>query len=131
MRLRLKDLPKIAGETVDVAGVMTEVVGARKKWFFKKFFFGLAIRKAMTLIKYGRGLEIDKLTLSEDCTIKVPTNIDNITFRAMIELNSKIGNSNEDSDVVDIMSSVIAISCYSENINKDHYDSECEAFKEF
>lgn len=130
MRLRLKDLNKISGETPDVKGIMTDVVGHRKYWFLNKFIFGIALRKAMTLIKLGRDIDISKLDISKDCKILVPSNIDNITFRAMIELQSVIGNSNEDSDPVEIMSSVIAITCYSENVNK-YYDSECEEFKLF
>jgi hypothetical protein len=131
MRLRLKDLTKISGEVVDVPGVVSEVVGFRKKRFFNKYYFGIAIRKAMTLITVGRNLDLTTLSLSDDCKIKVPANIDNITFRAMVELQSVIGNSNEDSDVVDVMASVIAITCYSQNINDKYYDSECDAFKEF
>ena len=130
MRLRLKDLNKIAGDTPDVKGILTEVVGHRKHWFLNKFIFGISIRKAMTIIKNGRNLDISKLRLHKDCTISLPANIDNITFRAMIELQSIIGNSNEDSDPVEVMSSVIAITCFSENI-QDYYDSEIVDFKEF
>jgi hypothetical protein len=134
MRLRLKDLDKISGESIDTEGVetvVTEVVGFRKKWFFNKMLFGIAIRKAITLIRNGRNLNIAALELNKDCNIKVPSNIDNITFRAMIELQSTMGNAHKDSNVVDLMSSVIAITCYSENINDKLYDSECDEFIEF
>ena len=130
MRLRLKDLNKISGDVIDTKGVMREVVGFKKYWFFKKLLFGVALRKAMTIIKIGRDTDISKLTLSDGCEIKPPKSMNNITFVAAMELQSTIGNSVNDSDISDLMSSVISIACYSENIEK-HYDSESEKFKEF
>jgi hypothetical protein len=130
MRLRLKDLPKISEESIDVKGVMSEVVGFKKYWFLRKYIFGIALRKAMTLIKNGRALDASTLTLHDDCKIKVPKNIESVSFRAMMELQSEIKNANEDSLPFEVMASVISIACYSENV-KEFYDSSCNDFKNF
>lgn len=130
MTLRLIDLPKISGKVIDVKGVMSEVIGFRKYWFFKKQLFNVALRKAMFLIREGRDTDISELDYNPKCNIRRPSLVDNICFKAMMELQSTIGNSNEDSDVVEVMSSVIAIACYQANVSKK-YNSESNKYKEF
>ena len=130
MRLRLRDLTKVAGEVVDTEGVIKEVIGFRKYWFFKETLFRVAASKAMKLIKGIRDTDLSKLSYNEKGNIKKPYHVDNITFKAMMDLQMTIGNSNEDSDVVKVMSKVIAISCYQENI-KDYYDQSDKSFDDF
>jgi len=130
MKLRLKDLTKITGSSIDVTGVVEEVVGYKKLWFFNNIGFSGALKKALLIIKHGQNLDLEELEYNEKGNIKRPSNIDSISFKAMMEINSFLGSVDEDSDVVNMMSRMIAISCYEKNID-DHYDSDCKKFKDF
>lgn len=130
MRLRLKDLNKLTGETVDFYGILREVVGLKKYWFFKKIFFSIAAKKAISLVNEYRNMNIDELVYNEKSDIKKPSNIDNISYKAMMELVSEITSSNAESDPVEVMVNVIAIGCYSENVEQ-YYDSNGEKFDDF
>lgn len=133
--LRLKDLENIASDNVDITIIMKEVLGYKNYPIGRKFVFENKAKKALHMINEARSVDPKECIYNPNCGIKIPQNIDYISFRAMMELRSTIGNS-DDSNFTNTVAQIISIVCYQEN-NKDingkplKYDSNCIEFKNF
>lgn len=128
--LRLKDIENISNEDVDYKIIMREVLGFKNKYFLRKYIFAKKFKEALYLVKEAQGVNPTLVVRSELTSIKVPYNIDNISFRAMLELRTTLHNYDGVSDFGEHCSKVIAIACYSSNFDDD-YNSLCKGFIEF
>ncbi|UXQ88761.1 hypothetical protein [Tenacibaculum phage Larrie] len=126
-RLRFCHLEGILEGKPNYAKIMVDVFGFQNRKLGRKFVFRKLFSKSYSLVEELKNLEIKSLTVPDNGTIKIPNKIDNITFRAMMELNSL---SNKDGSVVELMGSTVAVACYSEN-NDGDYDSSSEKFIKF
>lgn len=127
--LRLKDLSNITSEQPNYAIIMKEVLGYNNYWLGRKYVFAKKFKEAHSIITEARKVDIQKVVWEEDCPIAKPNNIDSISFRAMMEMQSVIGNSNG-KDVTELIINTITIACYSENVEGE-YDSESQSYIDF
>lgn len=127
--LRLRDIENISQQNVDYVTIMKEVLGYNNYWFGRKFVYQSKLMQAHYLVTQSKNVDPTKVELNPDCEIKVPNNIDSITFRAMMELQATLGNSNEE-NFTQTIAQIISIVCYQENCDGD-YDSNCKSFLKF
>lgn len=135
--LRLRDLHNISSEEVDYPKIMTEVVGYNNYRIGRKYVFKKAFTQAYKLVQEARLVDPNSVKYNPECGIRIPSNIDSITFRAMIELQTYLKNSNE--DLVETIAQIISIVCYQENtfhkvegeFKSVKYDSNSLKFKKF
>tara|TARA_R110000796_G_scaffold59008_5_gene135954 strand:- start:7519 stop:8265 length:747 start_codon:yes stop_codon:yes gene_type:complete len=128
--LRLKDIENIGSENPDYSIIMSEVIGYKKQWFFRKKKFADAFKKAHHLIMQSRKINPKDVLIKDGIKIKKPNDVDNISFRAMMELQSHFGSYTPDLDFGVFVALIISIVCYQENCEGD-YDSDSEKFLSF
>ena len=131
-RLRLKDLDNISREKlseVDFEIIMKEVLGYRDIRFLKKRRRSKLFTEAYLLVSQARNVDPQNVEWDSGCPISKPTHIDFISFQAMMELQSLLGDE-KDRSMGEAMADIIAIACYSVNVEK-RYNSESDKFKEF
>jgi hypothetical protein len=127
--VKLKHLGLVSAEKLDYAEVMTQLVGYTNNWFTRKFNFYIKFNKAYELVNKIRQISPTEVELQPDCNIKLPKNIDNISFRAMMELQHLINNGAEE-NITEVITSIITISCYQSN-NLGKYESDSDSFRAF
>ena len=127
--LKLKDLYTISSTTPDHTGIMKEMGYKNYLWNrsprFTKYFIA-----ARGIIMEGRNVDPKTVEVNPDCTIKKPESIDNITFKAMMELKAVAGTAIDDTNMVNTIGKIIAIACYKTN-HEGVYDSNTKRFKAF
>ena len=128
--VKLKHLDIITKQEVDHAEVMTKILGYKNNWFTRKWRFVKTFKLAFLLSKEIRDIDPQTLVYDEACDIKKPSNIDFISFQAMMELQSTLGAADGKSDMAQLAAQVIAITCYSDNHEGD-YKSDGKEFAKF
>lgn len=128
--LRLKDIENIGSSRPDYTSIMKEVIGYNNFYIGRKYRFSKAFKKAHYLVTQAREIDPKLVLLDNKCLINKPNTIDNITFRAMMELQSYFGSYTSEKDFGEFVARTIAIACYQENC-EGKYDSNCQQFKEF
>lgn len=133
--LRLRDLENIASENVDIVPIMKEVLGYKNYWLGRKFVFQSKAKKALHMVNEARLINPKEVNYNPESKIKLPQHIDYISFRAMMELRSTIGNSDSNNFTATV-AQIISIVCYqSNNFDKDgkslKYDSNSNSFINF
>jgi len=124
-QLRLKDLSYISQDPPIYAPIM-KMLGMTQRRFLKKRRFKKYFLKAHVLVNEAQQVDPKLVRENPDCEIKRPVSIDNITFKAMMELQSMIGNSG-DKDTVQLIIETITKACYSANV-KGEYHSNTEQY---
>ena len=119
MKLRLRDLNNIAREKPDYSIIMKEILGFKNRKIGRRFVFGRMFRMAFHLVKRGQELDLTKCEVNPESKIKVPNNIDSISFKAMMELQSVMATPNSE-DVVSVIAEIITIVTYSVNTGKSY-----------
>lgn len=127
--LRLIDLENISQPEVDYSKIMIEVLGYRNPLIGRKYVFEKKFKQAILLVEEAKQIVIKDIQWTEDCVIKRPNSIDNITFRAMMEIQALL-SSNHGKSVTQLMIEMISIACFSENVKED-YSSNTQSFKDF
>lgn len=125
---KLKHLDSIAKENVDYLRLLIEVGGYENTWFNRHFGIVRMTREVSKIVYTIQNLDPKKLKYEQDCIIKNPQ-IDNIPFIARLELTSLIQNNSEE-NMITIMSSIIAITTYYENVGKD-FDIESTSYLKY
>jgi len=128
--LRLIDLDNVSSNKPDIAIIMTEIIGYNNFYIGRKYRFRKAFRKAYFLLREARNINPKNVLMDNRCKIKVPDVIDNITFRAMMELKSILGGNLSKNSYSEYMALIITVACYSEN-NNGEYSSSSIKFKRF
>lgn len=120
----------LSGKT-DYANIMTELCGYKNYRFRRVARFIKKFAQAKKIVKELDSIDPKKLQWSPSCKINKPENIDYISFRAMMELNTILSTVDEDKDIIENIIEVISIACFSENNLDIDYDSSIDRFKEF
>jgi len=128
--LRLKDIENISTENPNYSIIIKEVLGFNNFPIGRKHIFAKKFKEAHLLITEARKIDPTKVLCPEESDIKKPKNIDNISFRAMMELRSSLGGYNGETDFSLFVSKIIAIATYQENFKED-YNSNCKKFNDF
>lgn len=129
LKLRLKDLDNVTQQDVNYSVIMKEVLGFNNYWIGRKAVFKKKFMEAYHLVKYMQNVNPKLQEYTEKCGIKKPSSIDNISFKAMMELQATLNNGG-DKSIQDVMIEVITIACYSENIEGD-YLSDSDEYTRF
>ena len=129
-KVKLKHLEIVSRLNPDYSKVMTEVVGYKNNWISRKWRFIKDFKTAFVLTNEVRNIDPSQLQWKESCPIKKPKDIDFISFRAMMELQALLGVERSESEMLDVISSVIATACYSSN-NEGDFDSESKQYQQF
>lgn len=125
---KLKHLELVQNDRVNYVGLLSDVMGYEDSWINRNFFLIKNIRRMSKTVHAIQQMNPKNLTIDNDCNIKYGA-IDNIPFIARLELASYIEGTREE-NIINIASTIIAITTYSENINKD-FDIESESFIRF
>lgn len=128
-KLKLKHLDKLTGPRIDYVGLLVDIEGYKNTWFNRKFVLTKQFTKLFNDMKEVKQIEPKDIVWKEDCEIKKPDNVDNISFAAMMTLQAYLGGTDEMS-TGDMMAEIISITCFSEN-NEEDFDSESIAYKDF
>lgn len=128
--LRLKDIENISKKDVDYSIIMKEVIGYNNFYIGRRYRFAKAFKKAFYLVTNAQKIDPAQVLLKKELSIKIPNSVDNISFRAMMELQSLFGNYRTENDFGCFVAKIISIVCYQEN-NKEDYISSSESFKNF
>jgi hypothetical protein len=129
--VKLKHLHLMAASTPDYKEIMTEVIGYKNNWFTRKFQFIKQFKVAYLVTNEMRNINPENLEWQEKtCPIKKPTNVDFITFQAMMELQALLGEGASEENMLQVITQSIAIVCYSEN-NEGDYKSDGQEFEDF
>lgn len=128
-KVKFKHLASIVDGKPDMPAIMTEVFGYKNNWLGKRLLFVRKFKQAHNLIKKIEKVDPTKIGLQVGCKIKKPSHIDNITFRAMMEIQALL-NSKKDKPIIELMAELVCIACYSEN-NNGPYDSTKPKFQRF
>lgn len=126
-KFKLKHYKLLDGDVDNWKTLLHDIFGYKDNFINRFLKLKNASIKLSELIKEVEKIEPTKIVLSELCPIKVPENIDDITFIAMMELLAVF---DRDDDIIIQMGDVVAISCFSEN-NSDKFDISNASFKAF
>lgn len=130
-KIKFKHLQGIVDKQADYPSIMTEVLGYRNNWLGRKWVFMWKFKQAHNLIKQIEQISPKTIKLESGCKIRRPKSIDNISFRAMMEIQALLGNPGN-RKVVDLMAEMIAIACFESNVHESiEYDSESQRYKLF
>lgn len=126
--LRLRDLDNISSKEPDYTGIMKEL-GYRNYLFNRHPRFTKYFIESHKIIEEGRQIDPKNIEPSPDCKILRPNNIDDITFKAMMELRAVAGTKVE-KGLMGVISEMITIACFKTN-HQGNYDSKSNRFKWF
>lgn len=130
-KVKFKHLQGIVDQKADYTEIMTETLGFKNNWLGRKWTFMWKFKQCHLLIKQIEKLEPKGIMYSDDCEIKHPRNIDNISFRAMMEMQALLGNPGE-RKTTELMTEMIAIACFESNVHKSvKYDSDSKQYQSF
>jgi len=129
--VKLKHLHLMSQVDPNYKDIMTEVVGYKNNWFSRKWKFVSQFKVAYLLTQEMRNIDPAKLEWQEEtCPIQKPTNVDFISFQAMMELQALFGEGANEDNMLQVIRDSIAIVCYSDNHEGD-YKSDGEEFQNF
>lgn len=129
IEIRLRDLENVSSDEVDVLKIMKEVVGYKDNLYNRLFKLKGIQREVFNLVEEARSLDPNEIEYA-DCWVKLPNDIDDITFVAMLELTATLGGSVDDVDVSEMVADVITMACYSEN-RKGDYENGSKKHEKF
>lgn len=127
--MKLKFLTLLSEEKVDYKTLLSERLGLKKVRFYHTLYFINQYNKLAKEVEELRNLDPKKVEESEDCKIKRPTSIENISYGAMVELQTLFKNS-EDKDIGELIIESISLSCF-ESHTKIPFDSDSKEFSKF
>ncbi len=129
--VKLKHLHLMSTADPNYKEIMTEVVGYKNNWFTRKWKFISQFKIAFLLTQEIRNINPNDLEWQEKtCPIKKPTNVDFISFQAMMELQALFGEGSNEDNMLEVITQSIAIVCFQENYEGD-YDSNGQKFQDF
>lgn len=127
--IKLKHLELFATEEVDYSKIMREVLSYPDRGIKKYIRFRSYFKKAFELNKEISQIDILELELPEQTPIVIPKSVDNISFKARMELEVAIGKLDQ-GNLSERIAEVIAIACFKDN-NKVEFDLDSIFFKGF
>jgi hypothetical protein len=126
-KFRLKDMSMIFDEEVDYKVLLTEVLGYNNRWVGRRKRFKKFAKEALFMIEELKHTDPKTVLWDEACPIQKPQSIDNISFKAMLSINSL---KNSDLKIPELILETIAIVCYESN-NSDKLNTESGRYERF
>ena len=129
---KLRHLDQFDKEEIDFALLMSEIDGfkiSKDKSKHESEFFESYQRVSNLLIEVGN-LDIMKIELSDEVSIEYPSDVYDITFLAMMQLQGLRGQGSGKS-VSAFISEYLAMFCFSENHKGVNFDSEGDLYNDF
>ena len=129
-RLKLKHLDAISKEEINYSILAKDLLNYNRWKFWKMFSLVKKIDKLQKHILEIRSLDFTKIEESEFCTIKRPSEIDEMPLIAMLELQGLFDRDVEDIAIGELIIQTISISCFSAN-SSSKFDIESDEFADF
>lgn len=114
MILKLKDLEYISNQTVDYKALAKDSL-PKRKFSFRLKYSRSKIKQMYLAVRAARALEIEDCKINPDSKVIPPRSIDNITFKAMMELQANLGGGANTDNLLELITEIIAISTYQAN----------------
>lgn len=111
--VKLRHLDMMASKDVKYAELMTDILGYKNTRYQRRYMFVKEFKKIFKLTDEIKNLDLKKIEYKESI-IKKPSNVDNITFRAMMTVQA-LGN--KELSYEELVADTIAIVCFSQNVN--------------
>lgn len=122
--VKLKHFNLVIGKDIDYIDIMTEIFNYKNTWLDRKFLFPAKFRGIYKVVEELRVIDVTKQEF--ETTLKIPDNVDNMSYQARLELSMAM----EKTDLQEKVSTVIATACF-ESQFKRSYDSDSKLFEEF
>lgn len=129
---KLRHLDEFSRDEIDFALLMREVDGfeiPKDKSKHESAFYESYQRVSDLLIEVSN-LDIMEIELSDEVSIKYPSDVYDITFLAMMQLQGLRGQGSGD-NISTFISEYLAMFCFSENHKGVDFDSECDLYNDF
>lgn len=125
--IKLKHLDLLTGD-IDYQAIMIEIFQYKNTWLDRNFLFERKFRGIYRVVEEVRNFDIAQYAQTEFTQIKIPENVDMISYQARLE----IGEAMQKEDLTDRYASTIAIACFETHYDrKGKYDSDGNLFKAF
>ena len=108
---------------------MSEVCGFRNNWIGRKLVFAWKVKEAYQILGEYKKLKPKQVEENPNCEILRPSNVDHISFMAMMDIQSHLSKA-ADLDESVMIGELIAKVCFSEN-HKVDYDTTSSEFINF
>ena len=89
---KLRHLDLITGDDLELDKIMVEVFKYKNTWFNKTFLLRSRYLKAHSLILELGKLNFDKIVSSGDGGLKIPSNIDSLSFQSRLDIGNVKGS---------------------------------------
>ena len=89
---KLKHLDLITMDELQLDTIMVDVFGYNNTWFNKLFLLRSRYLKVHSLILELGKLDFDKIGVDKDCSLKIPTNIDSLSFQSRLDVGNIKGS---------------------------------------
>lgn len=125
---KLKHLDKIVEDDMsmwDLPSLMTDVLDYKKSFFRRKAHLKNSLQTMIRIVKEVRKREHTTYKLNENSPINSPASIDEISYLAMLNLQSAV-KQDDDSLISEYISNVVAIASYSSSTGNDYKPDEQE-----
>lgn len=123
-KIRFKHLEGLTSGKPDYVGIMVDVLGFNNRRLGRRRVFNWKFKQAFNLVEQMKTIDIKKVEENPDCKIKRPSNVDNISYMAMMEIQTL---SLSEGTLIDSMAELITKVCYCEYTDKD-YSSESKEY---
>lgn len=128
--LKLKHLELVMIEDPDYAALMAKVLGYKNTRYAKRFMFVKEFRRIFKMVDELKAINFQDLTYKpSECYIRMPKNIDSITFKAMMSVQA-LSRKGADMIQSELIAETIARCCFSENIRGD-FDQSSNRYGNF
>jgi hypothetical protein len=124
-RVKLKHLRGLEDGKPNYSKIMRDVLNFRNILFFSKILFKKKFIEACDIVGEIAKISPSDVLIDRNSKIKAPFNIDNISYLAMLEIQTY---SKEDESVIDMIADIVCIACYSSNRTSD-YDHNSDDYK--
>lgn len=124
----LKHLNDVGGDKINFSNLMIDILGYKNSWWDRRVMFKYKFRKIYELTQQLSQINISSLSHQAGCKIQVPKSIDSLPYQARIEIDQVRQRGSD--DIVDLMSQVIALSCFTTNV-KVTFDSDSDLFNKW
>lgn len=124
--VKLKHLSLVMGEEIDYQEIMSKIFRYKNTWLDRKLLFPFKFRGIYKVIEEIRSQEISKYAIDNVTSLRVPENIDTISYQARLEISTIM----ETEDLVERMAGIITRACYEKQFNKE-FNSDSKLFIEF
>lgn len=124
-RVKLKHLRGLEDGKPNYSKIMKDILQFKNIFLLGRILFKKKFMEACDIVGKIAEINPSDVLIDRNSKIKAPLNIDNISYLAMLEIQTYSG---ENESVVDMMADIVCMVCYSSNRTSD-YDHDSEDYK--